>query len=192
MKQRRRIYYSAAQRSEIWDRWQAGEPMSSIGRRFDRESSSVFSVISPTGGIRPADRHRAKQALTEAAMPILGEGRMVRHLGEVPEHPAAIEQSDRIAPGDRVGEYKQGHVGPVPRAIHRKEPQSGAGYPVEMAVRMRHQFVGLLARGIETDWMIHVVMHREWQLACWPHRPTMRMQTTDDGSHGAGIPPGYW
>jgi hypothetical protein len=64
MKQRRRIYYSAAQRSEIWDRWQAGEPMSSIGRRFDRESSSVFSVISPTGGIRPPDRHRTKQALS--------------------------------------------------------------------------------------------------------------------------------
>ena len=53
MKQRRRIYYSAAQRTEIWDRWQAGELMSSIGRRFDRKSSSVFSVISPTGGIRP-------------------------------------------------------------------------------------------------------------------------------------------
>jgi hypothetical protein len=51
MKQRRRIY--SAQRSEIWDRWQADEPMSSIGRRFDRGSSSVFSVISPTGGIRP-------------------------------------------------------------------------------------------------------------------------------------------
>src|SRR6516165_5493714 len=63
MKQRRRIYYSAVQRSEIWDRWQAGESMSSIGRRFDWESSSVFSVISPTGGIRPPDRHRAKQAL---------------------------------------------------------------------------------------------------------------------------------
>jgi hypothetical protein len=58
------IYYSAAQRSEIGDRWQAGEPMSSIGRRFDRESSSVFSVISPTGGIRPPDRHRAQQALS--------------------------------------------------------------------------------------------------------------------------------
>ena len=59
MKQRRRIYYSAAQRAEIWDRWQAGESMSSIGRRFDRESSSVFSVISPTGGIRPPARRRA-------------------------------------------------------------------------------------------------------------------------------------
>ena len=64
MKQRRRIYYSAAQRSEIWDRWQAGEPMSAIGRRFDRESSSVFSVISPTGGIRPPDRRRSKQTLS--------------------------------------------------------------------------------------------------------------------------------
>src|ERR1700744_6163904 len=64
MKRRHRIYYSAVQRSEIWDRWQAGESMSSIGRRFDRESSSVFSLISPTGGIRPPVRHRAKKALT--------------------------------------------------------------------------------------------------------------------------------
>jgi len=59
MKQRRRIYYSAAQRSEIWDRRQAGEPMSSIGRRFDRESSSVLSVISPTGGGAEPNRRSA-------------------------------------------------------------------------------------------------------------------------------------
>ena len=64
MEQRRRIYYSAAQRSEIWDRWQAGEPISSIGRRFDRESSSVFSVISPTGGIRPPVRRRGRETLS--------------------------------------------------------------------------------------------------------------------------------
>ena len=38
--------------------------MSSIGRAFDRQSSSVFSVISPTGGIRPPDRRRAKRALS--------------------------------------------------------------------------------------------------------------------------------
>jgi IS30 family transposase len=64
MRQRRRIYYSASQRSEIWDRWQRGESMSSIGRRFDRESSSVFSVISPTGGIRPAERRRSHRVLS--------------------------------------------------------------------------------------------------------------------------------
>jgi len=64
MKQRQRIYYSAAQRAEIWDRWQRGESMSSIGRRFDRQSSSIFSVLSPSGGIRPAERRRSGRALS--------------------------------------------------------------------------------------------------------------------------------
>jgi IS30 family transposase len=64
MKRRRRVNYSVAQRAEIWDRWQAGEPMSWIGRRFDRDSSLVFSVISPSGGIRPPERHRARKALS--------------------------------------------------------------------------------------------------------------------------------
>jgi len=60
----RRIYYTAAQRAEIWDRWQRGESMSSIGRRFDRESSSIFSLLSPSGGIRPPERKRSRQALS--------------------------------------------------------------------------------------------------------------------------------
>lgn len=64
MRQRQRIYYSAAQRAEIWERWRRGESMSSIGRRFDRESSSVFSVLSPSGGIRPAERRRSVRALS--------------------------------------------------------------------------------------------------------------------------------
>ena len=74
MKQRRRIYYTASQRAEIWDRWQRGESMSSIGRRFDRESSSVFSVISPTGGIRPADRKRCIRALSLAEREEISRG----------------------------------------------------------------------------------------------------------------------
>jgi IS30 family transposase len=64
MKQRRRIYYSASQRAEIWDRWERGESMSSIGRGFERESSSIFSVLSPSGGIRPVDRRRSRCALS--------------------------------------------------------------------------------------------------------------------------------
>ena len=64
MKQRRRIYYSASQRAEIWDRWQRGESMSSIGRGFERASSSIFSVLSPSGGIRPPDRKRSRCALS--------------------------------------------------------------------------------------------------------------------------------
>lgn len=74
MKQRQRIYYSAAQRAEIWDRWQRGESMSSIGRRFDRQSSSIFSVLSPSGGIRPVERRRSVRALTAAEREEISRG----------------------------------------------------------------------------------------------------------------------
>jgi hypothetical protein len=78
MKYRRRIYYSAAQRAEIWDRWQRGESMSSIGRRFDRHSGSVFSVISPTGGIRPAERTRSSRSLSLGEREEISRGLSVR------------------------------------------------------------------------------------------------------------------
>ncbi len=64
MKQRIRIYYSAAQRADIWDRWQRGESMSSIGRLFERESSSIYSLLQPSGGIRPSKRTRSRLALS--------------------------------------------------------------------------------------------------------------------------------
>jgi IS30 family transposase len=38
--------------------------MSSIGRSFDRDSSSIYPLLSRTGGIRPPPRHRSKLALT--------------------------------------------------------------------------------------------------------------------------------
>jgi len=97
MKQRRRIYYSTAQRAEIWDRWQAGESMSSIGRRFDRESSSIFSVLSPTGGIRPPDRRRGPRALSlserEEISRGLGIGRSLRWIArELGRSPSTISR----------------------------------------------------------------------------------------------------
>ena len=64
MKRRRRIYFTAEQKSEIWDRWQRGESMSSIGRGFDRDSSSIYPLLSRTGGIRPPDRKRSRLSLT--------------------------------------------------------------------------------------------------------------------------------
>ena len=38
--------------------------MSSIGRGFDRDSSSIYPLLSRTGGIRPPDRKRSRLALT--------------------------------------------------------------------------------------------------------------------------------
>ena len=42
---RTRIRYTAAQRAEMWDRWQRGESLTAIGRAFDRPSSSIFGLL---------------------------------------------------------------------------------------------------------------------------------------------------
>lgn len=60
---RGRIYFTEKQKAEIWDRWQRGESMSSIGRMFDRNSSSIYPLLSRTGGIRPPARKRSRLAL---------------------------------------------------------------------------------------------------------------------------------
>jgi IS30 family transposase len=64
MKQRPRIYYSASQRAIIWDRWRKGETIHQIAGLFDRFHSSIHRILAETGGIRPAERHRSKSALT--------------------------------------------------------------------------------------------------------------------------------
>ena len=64
MKHRTRIYFNAEQRADIWDRWQRGESMRSIGRLFERESSSIYSLLQPSGGIRPPTRTRSRCALS--------------------------------------------------------------------------------------------------------------------------------
>jgi DNA-binding NarL/FixJ family response regulator len=64
MKRRTRTYYTDTQKSDMWDRWQKGESLRSIGRVYDRHSSSIFGVLSPSGGIRPPERKRSRLALS--------------------------------------------------------------------------------------------------------------------------------
>jgi hypothetical protein len=56
--------FTAAQSAALWDRWQKGEGLKSMGRVFDKTSSSIFAHIGPTGGIRPPARRRSVQSLT--------------------------------------------------------------------------------------------------------------------------------
>jgi FixJ family two-component response regulator len=64
MKQRPRIYYSASQKALIWDRWQKGETLHQIAGLFERYHSSIQRIVAESGGIRPAERHRSRSALT--------------------------------------------------------------------------------------------------------------------------------
>jgi len=56
--------FTAAQRQELWDRYQSGESLKAIGRALGKPSSSIYGQLKPTGGIRPVPRRRSKLALT--------------------------------------------------------------------------------------------------------------------------------
>jgi|GEM_PF-1522659 len=64
MVQRYRRGFTSAERTEMWDRWQRGESLRSIGRAFGKPSSSIYFQVAPHGGIRPPPRRRSKLALT--------------------------------------------------------------------------------------------------------------------------------
>ena len=84
--------FTAAEKAEIWDRWQRGETLSSIGRVFRKESSSIHFQISPYGGVRPAPRRRSRLALTLLERETISRGivarqsarSMARQLGRSP------------------------------------------------------------------------------------------------------------
>lgn len=41
MKYRRRVFFTDKQKPKIWDRWQRGESMSSIGRAFELQKWTI-------------------------------------------------------------------------------------------------------------------------------------------------------
>ena len=81
MKYRRRVFFTDKQKSEIWDRWQRGESMNSIGRGFDRSSSSIYPLLARNGGIRPPE----PRAVSPRSDPDRPRGDILAIHCEVPE-----------------------------------------------------------------------------------------------------------
>ena len=84
--------FTSAEKTEMWDRWQRGESLTSIGRAFGKESSSIYFQLSPHGGIRPAPRRRSRLALSLIERETISRGlaadqsarSMARLLGRAP------------------------------------------------------------------------------------------------------------
>ena len=64
MRQGRRYGLSAAQKTDIWRRWKAGESLHEIGRAFVKDHGSIHFLLSQHGGIAPAVRQRSQRTLT--------------------------------------------------------------------------------------------------------------------------------
>jgi IS30 family transposase len=66
--------FTAAEKTELWDRWKRGESLKAIGRAFGKPSSSIYFLVAPHGGIRPAERRRSRLALTLAEREVICRG----------------------------------------------------------------------------------------------------------------------
>ena len=66
--------FTAAEKTELWDRWKRGESLKAIGRAFGKHSSSIYFLVAPHGGIRPAQRRRSRLALTLAEREVISRG----------------------------------------------------------------------------------------------------------------------
>jgi hypothetical protein len=59
-----RILFTAAQKSELWERWKSGQSAAAISRALDRKNKiGVERIVVVHGGIVPARRRRALAAL---------------------------------------------------------------------------------------------------------------------------------
>src|SRR5258705_7176712 len=63
--------FTAAEKTELWDRWKRGESLKAIGRAFGKPSSSIYFLLAPHGGIGPAVRRRSRLALTLAEREVI-------------------------------------------------------------------------------------------------------------------------
>jgi IS30 family transposase len=56
--------FTEAERTEIWERLALGESGRTVARAFGRYPSAIYAVQHLTGGVRPVERRRRKDALT--------------------------------------------------------------------------------------------------------------------------------
>src|SRR4030095_4820039 len=59
-----RIWFTAAQKAELWERWKSGSSAAAISRALDRRNKTgVLRIVTLHGGIAPAPHRRALAAL---------------------------------------------------------------------------------------------------------------------------------
>src|SRR5210317_235431 len=74
-----RRHYSEADKALMWERWQKGESLHTIGQLFERSHTSVRRILAETGGIRPPPRRRSRLALSGSEREEISRGIVAGH-----------------------------------------------------------------------------------------------------------------
>src|ERR1700689_1897450 len=82
-----RIWFTAGQKRELWERWKGGQCVAEIARALGRRNKSgVYRILALNGGIAPAPRQRASVALRleerEEISRGIAAGRSIRRIAQ--------------------------------------------------------------------------------------------------------------
>ena len=103
-----RIWFTAAQKAELWDRWKNGQSAAAISRALDRKNKTgVERIVVLHGGIVPAPRRRALAALRleerEEISRLHGGGPV-----DPADRPGPRTSAIDIKPGDQAQRWQSG------------------------------------------------------------------------------------
>src|SRR5271156_1487582 len=105
MTQGKRVALSAAQRTELWRRWKAGQSLHVIGRAFGKPHNSIHCLLSHHGGIVPAVRRRSLLVLNaverEDISRGIASGSSIRDIAKAPERAASTVSREVARHGGR-------------------------------------------------------------------------------------------
>jgi IS30 family transposase len=109
MTQATRVALSAAQRTELWSRWKAGESLHTIGRAFGKPHNSIRGFLAQHSGIVPPVRRRSLLVLTaverEDISRGLASGSSLRDIAKALERAASTVSREVARHGGRP-EYR--------------------------------------------------------------------------------------
>jgi IS30 family transposase len=165
MKYRKRIYYTEADKTLMWDRWQKGDTLHEIARLFDRHHSSVRGILERTGGIRPPVRRRSSRSLTlaerEEISRGIASGRSLRSIALcVGRSPSTISRELARNGGSQGYRAHAADQAAWDRALR----------PKRCKLALNRRLARLVARQLRLQWS-------PWQIAGWLKRAYQHDET---------------
>jgi hypothetical protein len=118
--------FTEAERSEIWDRIQAGATPASVAAAFGRFPSAIRKVQEVSGGVRPAPRRRREVALSIAEGEEISRGLAVEQSCRAMRRQAGTSSVDRAACGRHIQQSGPPWVRKVPEVSRRPRTRSPA------------------------------------------------------------------
>ena len=156
---------SLTQKTDIWNRWKAGQTLHEIGRVYGKPHNSIRGVLLPRGGIPPVARRRSRLALTlaerEDVSRGIASGSSLREIARHLDRAVSTVSREVIRHGGRPG-YR----------AHAADQQAwdSALRPKRCLLAVNRKLRDIVARKLILDWSPE-------QISGW-----LKTQYPDDGS----------